>query len=143
MAFGNPNILKSPLTRKVAGFLHAFTLIEMLVVVAVIGILITLLIPAATGVLKRGDRARMISLMRSTGTAMTQWSGENNNMFPAHCGPGRLPNTILHVRGAWSGYLLRISVLRNGPPLMWCLPSCQRRSDARLLASRPTRSASS
>jgi prepilin-type N-terminal cleavage/methylation domain-containing protein/prepilin-type processing-associated H-X9-DG protein len=56
-----------------------FTLVELLVVVAIIGILAALLTPAINAVMQKGNQARCVGNLRSIGAAAGAWSANNNN----------------------------------------------------------------
>jgi len=80
----------------------AFTLIEMLIVIAIIGALAALLVPAASKGIEASRSAKCLSNLRQIGVAASAYSGENN---------GRLVPT--NVAGAntaaskiWRGLLL-------------------------------------
>ncbi|MGB0416632.1 MAG: type II secretion system protein [Coraliomargarita sp.] len=60
----------------------AFTLIELLIVLAVIGILASILIPAVGMVQKRSNAAKGISNLRQIGVALSMYVSENNGALP-------------------------------------------------------------
>jgi prepilin-type N-terminal cleavage/methylation domain-containing protein/prepilin-type processing-associated H-X9-DG protein len=69
----------------------AFTLIEMLVVIAIIALLAAILIPSVTGALSKAKRITCASSMRQVGIAIVQFAGKNKSFLPA----------MRH--GGWSG----------------------------------------
>lgn len=66
----------------------AFTLLELLAVIAIVGLLAALLVPAYRGVVARAQDARCLSNLRQIGTAVAAYAGEHNGAFP---------------RGGWAG----------------------------------------
>lgn len=68
---------------------RAFTLIERLVVIAVIGILAALLLPALDGAKARSKGAACLSQLRQIGIASLAFADENNQRLPA----ATMPNT--------------------------------------------------
>lgn len=60
----------------------AFTLIEMLVVIAIIGLLASLLVPATQKAVERSKAIKTLSNMRGAGTMMLSYAAENNGHFP-------------------------------------------------------------
>ena len=60
---------------------HAFTLIELLAVIVILGILLTLLAPAALAVRRQTTLATSSSALRQLSTAAQTYLGENNGRF--------------------------------------------------------------
>jgi prepilin-type N-terminal cleavage/methylation domain-containing protein/prepilin-type processing-associated H-X9-DG protein len=61
---------------------RAFTLIEILVVIAIIGVLLAILLPAIEHVRHQSYITKCASNLRQIGQAMTVYAGENHNSFP-------------------------------------------------------------
>ena len=57
----------------------AFTLVELLVVVAIIGILAALLTPTINTAMQKANQARCVGNLRNIGAAAGAWSANNNN----------------------------------------------------------------
>jgi prepilin-type N-terminal cleavage/methylation domain-containing protein len=62
---------------------HAFTLVELLVVIAVIGVLASLLLPALARTKDQGRNTVCVSNLRELGVATRVYAGDNNNIMPA------------------------------------------------------------
>jgi len=85
---------------------RAFTLIELVVVVAVLSILAALLLPALAGA--KADTARAIcqSNLRQLGTGMRLFEQDHDDMFPpAAYGVGSSGGSVAQL--AWDGYIHR------------------------------------
>lgn len=67
---------------------RAFTLIELLTVIAIIGILAAILIPVVGKVRDTAKAAQCFSNLRQIGTAHLMYAGENKDRFPAKSGAG-------------------------------------------------------
>jgi len=63
-------------------FHRAFTLIEVLVAVAIIAIIMALAIPAFNSVLERAKAAKDLSNLRQIGAATQMYMNDNNGVFP-------------------------------------------------------------
>lgn len=61
---------------------RAFTLVEILVVCAVVGMLAALCLPAFSRFAGEGQRAAMMNQMRQLGQAVVQYAGENDGTLP-------------------------------------------------------------
>ena len=60
----------------------AFTLLELLVVVAIIGILAILIVPAVSGIQERSRQSQTSSNLRQIGAALFAFANDNDGNFP-------------------------------------------------------------
>lgn len=86
----------------------AFTLVELLVMLAIIAVLTTLASPAIGTAIERGRSARCVNNLRQIGVAVQQYIADNNYRFPAiETEPPSLPadvenkGTALEVLGPY------------------------------------------
>jgi prepilin-type N-terminal cleavage/methylation domain-containing protein/prepilin-type processing-associated H-X9-DG protein len=85
MAVLRNNSAKPARTRKSAGF----TIIELLVVVAIISVLLGLLLPALNGVKKRGRKSTELNNIKHVGHAWMMYANNNNDAaLPGFLAPG-------------------------------------------------------
>lgn len=71
--------------------IRAFTLVEVLVVVAILGILAALLFPSITGSQNRAKSAKDAGNLRAIGSALALYAGENNGQIPVDSSPSQGP----------------------------------------------------
>ncbi len=63
---------------------HAFTLIELLTVMAILGLLISILIPSLSASRQQAKASVCLSKMKGIGTAFALYLNENRDTFPPH-----------------------------------------------------------
>jgi len=80
---------------------RAFTLVELLIVVAIIGILAVLLMPAMQGILARGNEGKVVANLRQIGAALLSYASDHQQLLPAAHGTVPYQST------------------RDGDPLAW------------------------
>ncbi len=104
--------------------LTAFTLIEMITVIAVIGILISVLLPTLQRVNDRAKKTKCMSNLRQIGIDMLIYSGDNNGyLFPDKLGwpssganPDIVPRTNPPQFNVWPYVVFKVW----NPPIMLC-----------------------
>jgi prepilin-type N-terminal cleavage/methylation domain-containing protein len=69
----------------------AFTLVELLVVLAVVGILVALSLGGLSKLGASSDRSKAISNMRQIGTGITLFAADNDGKLPGPLWPGQMP----------------------------------------------------
>ncbi|MDX2080941.1 MAG: prepilin-type N-terminal cleavage/methylation domain-containing protein [Terrimicrobiaceae bacterium] len=71
-------------------FAGAFSLVEILVVSAIVAILAALAVPAISGALTRADRTKFVSNLRSVGMAMNLYAADHQSRFVGPLWPGQV-----------------------------------------------------
>lgn len=123
--------------------LQSFTLVELLVVIAVIGILAALLLPALGTAKSRGGTATCLSNLKQWGVALHLFASENHDRVPPEgwANPPVRPTAAVHTN-AWYVVLPRVMNLpwyydmtwrtnagAEPEPSLWICPSNPRRSN--------------
>jgi prepilin-type N-terminal cleavage/methylation domain-containing protein len=82
--------------------LFGFTLIEVLVVIAVIAILAALLLPALSLAKEKGKRTQCMSNLKEIGVFMQLYTDDNKETFPAHRNQNEADgNTAMYLNDWW------------------------------------------
>jgi prepilin-type N-terminal cleavage/methylation domain-containing protein/prepilin-type processing-associated H-X9-DG protein len=82
------NLPRFSRTRRAAHGAPAFTLIELLTVISIIGILAAILIPTVNTVFKKARASQSANNLHSIGVAFSQYSTDNKGYIPAPEGTG-------------------------------------------------------
>ncbi len=98
---------------------RAFTLVELLVVVAIIAVLIALLLPALNKAREQANRVACLGNLRQIGLAAVMYAGENRGSFPLECitpnGANAWAKGTYWVRPRWFPISLYMAFQRNNP----------------------------
>jgi len=90
---------------------RAFTLIELLTVIAIIGILAAILIPVAGKVRRHAQTSRCIGNLRGIGAALAVFSVDNKDRLPPrNLAPAAEPSETLRY---WTSRLLRQGIVKD------------------------------
>ncbi len=83
--------------------LRGFTLLELIVVIAIIGILSVVVLPSFTGALAKARDSRKVAELKGVATNLTFWAQDNNGRYPANSaagsGNGNLSTALLASTG--------------------------------------------
>lgn len=101
-----PSKISHPIRLKEQPSLHAFTLIEMLTVVAVIGLLSALLLPAVQNAKSRSAAAKSISNLRQIGAGMNMFAAENDGSFPPAAAQIKNEQGQWSFLGSWDAFIM-------------------------------------
>lgn len=89
---------------------HAFTLVELLVVVAIIGILAALGIPLVKSMIEKGNSTKCVNNLRQIGVAIVQYTADNDGYLPYSYGVAGGGNDSFSGHSAPLPQLLNVGV---------------------------------
>ena len=91
---------------------HGFTLIEILVVLAIIGLLATILIPTVTSGLAKARRTQCLNNLHALGSVVQAYSSDHKGRLPGVGGGAAFDSYSAMVKGLYEGeYLETFDVL--------------------------------
>ena len=94
---------------------HAFTLVELLVVIGIIAVLISVLLPVLSSARKAADKTKCLAALRQFAAAYKMYANDNNGWY-APIGLGDNPGLPREKR--WPVYVFKPAVWN--PPTMLC-----------------------
>ncbi len=107
----------------------AFTLVELLTVVAVIGVLAAIIVPVVGRAIQRGQQTSGQGLMREIGLAVHLFANDHHGRLPGGLWPGQVAEVdpertgrLVHVISRYMGYpeVSKPTVIEEfGPPAFW------------------------
>jgi general secretion pathway protein G len=105
LEFAKGNMTKRQTILVGSRLLGGFTLVEVLVVVAIIAILAAILIPVGKSMMEKGNSAMCINNLRQIGGAIQQYSAENDGFFPYSAGPSYTGSGNSYTFSTWQAPL--------------------------------------
>ena len=74
--------------------LRGFTLLELIVVIAIIGVLSVIIIPSFTTALARSRDGRKVAELNGLQKELLQWAQNNNGLYPGEIASATIPTSI-------------------------------------------------
>jgi len=111
---------------------QAFTLAELLIVIAIIGVLISILLPTLGAARRSANAAKCLAQLRDLGLAFQQYAQDNKRAFPVveYSPPASFIIAGTPLRRSWQDFLVKyihkrdpdgnLGQYKNGSPLWGC-----------------------
>ena len=109
---------------------QAFTLIELMIVLAVLGMLAFLLIPSLAKAKARAQRIRCTSHLKQIGLSYRQWALDHQEKYPMHVVVTNGGVQELIKAGYFESPFMAMSNELNTPKILWCPAAEQPQSPA-------------
>jgi prepilin-type N-terminal cleavage/methylation domain-containing protein/prepilin-type processing-associated H-X9-DG protein len=100
---------------------QAMTLVEVLVVIAMLAILAAMLLPANTGGPRKARRINCVNNLKQISIAYYVWASDNNGKFPMEVSMtnGGTMELVANGKNAWLNFLVMSNEL-NTPRILYC-----------------------
>lgn len=114
-------LVKTSFDSSSSGRKHGFTLVELLTVIAIIGVLAGIIIPVASNVRMTANRAKCASNMRQIGTGLHLYANDNKGYLPmtTESTLGAIGDREEEIKASWiyqlSGYVGNVDEIRICP----------------------------
>lgn len=104
---------------------HAFSLIELLVVISVIAVLAAMLIPAVSLVRAHANQLLCMSNQRQLGLALLTYAGDNDSLIPpVQVGKPDRDDLGLPYWGMWFGFIMNLLPANESAAIFRCPAGC-------------------
>jgi prepilin-type N-terminal cleavage/methylation domain-containing protein len=100
---------------------HALTLIEVLVVIAVLAVLVAMLLPTGPHVGQKAIRINCVNNLKEIGLAYKLWAGDHNDKLPMEVSVtnGGTMELVADGKNAWLNFLVMSNELST-PKILYC-----------------------
>ena len=102
----------------------AFTLVELLIVIAIIGILAALLLPVLGRTKSRAKKIECVANLKQTGLAFQLFAHDHSGKFPAHVSTNDGGSLEFVARGYQVQGVFYFASIKSSPMAPTCSPPC-------------------